>query len=147
MSNIIFKGLSIKVASPTKIRTTKSFVKVNNKIVHGEVIDVDGTYKIKLYTEDKSVPEILDFTPKSFEIVGRRSVFLKTKDETGSWQRIIRDPWDAKFHPGSTDRYTPFVPNWIVKGYVVKHNNVLMFDFSDLVGVKGYDIYINTDDD
>ena len=40
--------------------------------------------------------------------------------------------------PGLPKQYIPFAPNWIVRGYIVKDNGTMKFDFKSLVGIDGY---------
>lgn len=131
-------NLNLKLAVVPKEKKTN--VRVSNKIVYGTVIKKDGVYKVSIDKDKNGVKteEILDFTPDSFDVTGKTNVFLRTKDEHGNNVRIIRSEWDAKFHPGTSDKYIPFVENWIVKGYIVKNGIVRLFDFKDLVGIDGY---------
>ena len=130
--------LHIKLAVVPKEKKTN--VRISNKIVYGTVIKENGVYKVSINVnkDNTNKKEILDFTPNSFDVVGKTSVFLKEKDEHGNNVRIIRSEWDAKFHPGTSDKYVPFAENWIVKGYIVKNGIIRLFDFKDLVGIDGY---------
>ena len=135
---MIFTGLKINVVQKTK--KTNS-VRVSNKIIYGTVIKDGDVYKVSI-DKDKNgeKEEILNFTPESFDVEGKTTVFLKEKDK-GRTVRIIRDEWEAKFHPGGTEKYMPFAENWIVKGHIIKKGFVKLFDFEDLVSLKGYEIY------
>lgn len=137
-------NLGLKLAVIPKEKKTSSFVRIN-KVVYGTVVKKDDVYKVSIENNNKK-EEILDFTPESFDIVGREIVFLKTKDERGNNVRIIRSKWDAKFHPGTSDKYLPFAENWIVKGYVVKQGLIRLFSFKDLVGIAGYTITPNDEE-
>lgn len=139
MSNIILKNLKVVVAQPKRRYSSSEYVK-QGKLIEGTVIEVDGVYKVSIDLDGNGTSEelILDFTPRSFEIVGRKTVFTRTKDEYGHTCRIIRDENKAKFHPGSIEQYVPFSKNWIVKGYIVKEGFIKLFDFKTLVGINGY---------
>ena len=50
----------------------------------------------------------------------------------------IRNLINAKFMPGLPEQYIPFAPNWIIRGYIVKDNGTMKFDFKSLVGIDGY---------
>lgn len=137
---LILQGLKIKINEPKKRRVTSSS-KLYGKIVTGTVIEQeDETFKVEIDLDNNGVksPKLLNFTPESFEIVDRISVFTKIKDERGHRTRIIRDAWRAKFHPGSTDKYLPFDNHWIVKGHIVRDGYTELFKFKELVGINGY---------
>jgi len=145
MGDIILSNLRIAVISRKKKPKITKVSKVLKGIV---VVDNDGTYKCSVdYDGNGEKTEILPFTKKSFSLVGRQTVFTKTKDENGRIVRIIRDALKAKCFPGSEDKYTPFAPNWIVKGYVVKEGLVKYFDFKDILGVDGYTMDVLHDDE
>lgn len=136
---MILTGLKINVVGKT--RKTKAAVRVSNKLIYGTVIKDGEVYKVSIdKDENGEKEEILDFTPESFNIEGRSIVFLKKKDSNRT-VRVIRDEWKAKFHPGDTEKYIPFAEKWIVKGYVVKQGFINLFDFKELVSLKGYEIY------
>lgn len=127
--------LRIKVAEPKKRKSTA--FKRESKITTGVVVEEeDENFKVLIQTENSEM--LLPFTPKSFELKDRTTVFTRAKNERGHRMRIIRDAWKAKIHPGFTTQYFPFTKNWIVKGYIVSNGLVKLFDFKDLVGIKGY---------
>lgn len=139
----------LNIANSTK-RTSSSFVK-QSKICYGTVIEVDGIYKVSIDSDKNGTEEIiLDFTPESFELKGRKEVFTIVKDKFGKLTRIIRDDSHAKFFPGLPEQYTPFAPNWIVKGYIVRKGIQKFFEFKQLIGLDGYDItknkYVQTEE-
>lgn len=136
---IVLQGLKIKIAEPKKQRTS-SELKRQGKLVYGTIIEgKNDTFKVEIDSRNnRTKSKILDFTPESFELTDKLSVFTRTKDKYGRRTRIIRNTWDAKFHPGLPEQYVPFANNWIVKGYIVKNGLVELFEFRDLVGIKGY---------
>jgi hypothetical protein len=130
--------IPFKVAVPKPKRNKTSFKRTTDKIVKGKVFqDEDGTYKISINISNDLNPDllVLDFTERSFDLVGKTNVFSRAhKGRT----RFIRNPMNAKFMPGLPEQYIPFAPNWIVKGYIVEDNGIKKFDFEGLVGVDGY---------
>lgn len=149
----LFKLVPFKIAVPkTKPKhNTNDIKRTTNKIVKGTVFkEEDGTYKICMSMEnDETHPDfrILSFTDRSFELKGKTNVFSRTTDKYGRYTRFIRNETDAKHMPGMPEKYVPFAPNWIVKGYIVKDNNIVKFDFKSLVGISGYDINDHDHDD
>ena len=136
-------NLKIVVAPPKKHKThSDSGVKLTGKSKHGVVFqDEDGTYKISISMEnDPNYPDLLviPFTERSYDIVGRTTVFTREVDEHGKRTRYIRSDTKAKYDYGDPERYIPFAPNWIVKGNIVRDNNILKFDFIDLITKDGY---------
>ena len=144
--------LKIAVAPPKKHKIrSDSGVKLTGKSKHGVVFqDEDGTYKVYISMEnDPNYPDLLviPFTERSYDIVGRTTVFTREVDERGKRTRYIRSELKAIFMPGDSKRYIPFAPNWIVKGHIVRENGTLKFDFDDIITIKGYDIFINYEDE
>ena len=86
--------------------------------------------------------KVLDFTEKSYELRGKTNVFSRTVDKNGRHTRFIRTINYAKHMPGLPEQYIPFAPNWIVRGYIVKENGLMKFDFIGLVGVDGYEMEV-----
>ena len=142
MSNF-FHSFKIKLAEPK--RKIRQEYKKQGKVICGTVIEKDETFlvEIDLDNNGEKAPKILNFTPESFEVKDRLTVFTRTKDDSGRRTRIIRNKWDAKFHCGSTEQYIPFCNNWIVKGHIVKNGDIELFNFEDIVGIKGYVIVNN----
>ena len=135
-------GLSLKISIPKKSKNvSKPSIKIEAKNKKGRVILEDEEYKVLLINESDGIHNriILPFTKNSYDLKGRKNVFTRTKDEFGRRTRYIRSEEKAKFHYGDSNRYIPFAPNWIVKGNIIKDNNVLKFDFIDLITIDGYD--------
>ena len=128
----ILGGFKFQLKEPKKQRTSSTY-KRERKITSGVVISENGEFKVKL-DDDTIIP----FTPESYDLTGRKTVFAKYLDENGKKVCIIRDANKAKVMPGLPEQYTPFATNWIVKGYVVIKNYVKFFSFTDLVGINGY---------
>lgn len=139
--SIVLNSLKISVVKPKK---KSNSIKKISKLIRGLVIeDEDGNFKcsIDIKQDDNSYKElIIPFTPKSFEVIDRLSVFTKQKDENGKRIRIVRDASRAKFFPGTQDQYIPFDNNWVIEGYLVQDGLLQMFDFKDLITIDGYDV-------
>lgn len=140
----LVKLMQFKVAVPKAKRnkTSDGIKRTTNKIVKGKVFqDENGTYKVSISMENDPVhPDllVLDFTERSYDLTGKTNVFSRTVDSKGRRIRFIRNLINAKFMPGLPEQYIPFAPNWIVRGYIVKDNGTMKFDFKSLVGIDGY---------
>lgn len=140
----LVKLMQFKVAVPKAKRnkTSDGIKRTTNKIVKGKVFqDENGTYKVSINMENDPVhPDllVLDFTERSYDLTGKTNVFSRTVDSKGRRIRFIRNLINAKFMPGLPEQYIPFAPNWIVRGYIVKDNGTMKFDFKSLVGIDGY---------
>ena len=138
---MLLQGLKIAVPKP-KIKHKTSIIKIG-KITKGTVFqDENGVFKISIATKtDEPNPDllILEFTDKSYDLTGVKDVFLRKNTRI----RIIRNEYDCKFFPGLAEQYVPFAPNWLVKGYIVRDNGKMKFDFEGLIGINGYDIFVN----
>ena len=136
----------VAVPKPKRNKTSDGIKRTSNKIEKGKVFqDEDGTYKIAIILQDGSVNpdlKVLDFTKRSYDLTGKTNVFSRTVDEKGRRTRFIRNESHAKVMPGLPEQYLPFAPNWIVRGYIVKDNGILKFDFKSLVGVDGYNMNV-----
>lgn len=140
----LLKIMPFKVAVPKPKRNKSSdgIKRTTNKITKGKVFqDENGTYKVSINMENDPVhPDllVLDFTERSYDLTGKTNVFSRTVDSKGRRIRFIRNLINAKFMPGLPEQYIPFAPNWIVRGYIVKDNGTMKFDFKSLVGIDGY---------
>lgn len=140
----LLKVMPFKVAvpKPKRNKTSDGIKRTTNKIIKGKVFqDENGTYKVSINMENDPVhPDllILDFTERSYDLTGKTNVFSRTVDSKGRRIRFIRNLINAKFMPGLPEQYIPFAPNWIVRGYIVKDNGTMKFDFKSLVGIDGY---------
>lgn len=139
----LLSGLKIAIASPKKSRKTSKYKRESNNLITALVIeDENNELKASIDTNKIGIKEVLNFTDESFELKDRISIFSKQKDDNGKRIRFIRDVWSAKFFPGLKENYIPFNKNWLVKGYVVTNGLNKLFDFKELIGIKGY---INVD--
>ena len=140
----LLKLMPFKVAvpKPKRNKTSDGIKRTTNKIVKGKVFqDENGTYKVSISMENDPVhPDllVLDFTERSYDLTGKTNVFSRTVDSKGKRIRFIRNLINTKFMPGLPEQYIPFAPSWIVRGYIVKDNGTMKFDFKSLVGIDGY---------
>lgn len=140
----LLKIMPFKVAvpKPKRNKTSDGIKRTTNKIVKGKVFqDENGIYKVSISMKNDPVhPDllVLDFTERSYDLKGKTNVFSRTVDSKGRRIRFIRNLINAKFMPGLPEQYIPFAPNWIVRGYIVKDNGTMKFDFKSLVGIDGY---------
>ena len=134
-------GLRVTFPKPKKKRNSDGIARTG-KITQGKVFqDEDGNYKVAINMKnDQHFPDLLiiEFTERSYDLTGRVNVFSRTIDSKGRRTRFIRNPVNAKYMPGLPEQYIPFAPNWLVKGYIVRDNGTLKFDFTGLVGIEGY---------
>lgn len=135
-----------------KIVKSNTNKKLTTKLVQGVCIMDGEDFKIQVDVKalkpniiEKGYPDILmlDFTENSYELKDIVSVFDRIPNKKGKQVRYIRSLSDAKFMPGSQDRYVPFCNNWICSGYIVRHNGKMMFDFNECIKPKGYDTIDN----
>lgn len=134
--------LNFRLSIATKPKPKLSYI--SKKIVYGTVINDNGVYKVSVTI--KETPKTLEFTSDSYDLKDRKTVFLKKKGKHG-FVRIIRDEYKAKFYPGVSERYIPFVEHWVVKGWIVKSEGILMFRFKDLVTIEGYNVFTNEEEE
>ena len=161
MVKLRFDNLSISQFNSFKLVVKKKSIRVNDnkrlttKLVKGICIKDGDDYKIQLNVKalkpdiiDKGQPDllILPFTDESYELKGVNSVWDKNPDKNGKYTRYIRTAVNAKFMPGSPERYVPFCKNWICSGYIVRRNGKMMFDFNECTYPQGYDIFVSEDD-
>ena len=147
--------LQLKVAKPTKKVVPKETPpKKLTKLVNGKVLLKDGVYSCVISYDEYSnrmfnnvdIKEITDntqsieipFTVESFDIKCFKTIFTRKKSKFG-YLSVVRTESQAIFGNWSPDLYVPFAPNWIVRGWIVKVNNVLQFKFRNLVTINGYD--------
>ena len=132
----------VAVPKPKRNKTSESIKRTSNKIAKGKVFqDENGTYKVSISMGNDPVhPDllVLDFTERSYDLTGKTTVFSRSLDKKGRRTRFIRTESHAKFMPGLPEQYIPFAPNWIVRGYIVRENGLMKFDFVGLAGVDGY---------
>ena len=145
----LLKIMPFKVAvpKPKRNKTSDGIKRTTNKIVKGKVFqDENGTYKVSINMENDPVhPDllVLDFTERSYDLTGKTNVFSRTVDSKGRRIRFIRNLINAKFMPGLPEQYIPFAPDWIVRGYIVKDNGAMKFEwmFYILKMIKYYEYY------
>lgn len=162
MAKLRFDNLTLGQFSSFKFISKKRTIsrgcnkKLTPKLVRGICFKEGDDFKIQIDVKalkpdiiDKGQPDILvlDFTEESYELKGVISVFDRNPDNKGRYVRYIRNETNAKFMPGSPERYVPFCKNWICNGYIVRHNGKMMFDFNECLHPKGYDIFTSEEDE
>lgn len=144
MSNFKLQ-LKIKVASPAKISKTNT-IKVEQTNINGIVIIEDGIYKVNVPYKDSNTNTTkninLLFTDESYNLKGKLVVFNKITKHSDKIIRHVRNIDKAKFFPGDPNKYVPFAPNWVVKGNIIRDNNILKFEFIELITINGYNMII-----
>lgn len=140
-TKLIFNFTFKPVKTPRKKVSTG--IKRISKMTTGLVIIEHGDYKVRIFSNDYSTSSgdlVLEFTPDSYELKGRETIFTKVISEEIKVTRIIRTQLHSLSFPGSNEKYVPFAPNWIVKGHIVEKDNKKYFEFSDIVTINGYDM-------
>lgn len=130
--------LKIAVIQPKQKKSKSSIVRQGNICEGIVIVDENGYYSVSIsMKDDNKNPSLLylDFTERSFDLKDKRIVYRKEK-ENGRFVRIIRSKEHAKFFPGLSEQYIPFVNGCHVKGYIVREEGVLKFDFKELAEVK-----------
>lgn len=106
MAHFIFGGFKV-VDKTTKSRSVKNY-EVLHKDIRGEVIEDEGTIKVKI--GDKKYP----ITSDSYDCKGKKEVWLQNyRDKYGHRIRIIRRECEDRVAMDS--RYAPFavgLPCW-----------------------------------
>lgn len=154
--NLTLSGFNSFKLIPKKIVKSERNKRITTKLVRGICFILDGEYKIQLDVKvlkpniiDKGQPDILvlDFTEESYNIKGLTSIFSRKPDKKGKYTKYIRNETNAKFHPGSTEKYVPFCNNWVCSGYIVKYNGKLMFEFNECIAPNGYTTFVPEEDE
>ena len=162
MAKLRFDNLTLSQFSSFKLIPKKRTItrdcnkKLTPKPIKGVCFKEGDDFKIKINVKalkpniiDKGQPDllVLDFTEESYNITGVISVFDRKPDKNGKYTRYIRNETNAKFHPGSIERYVPFCCNWICRGYIVRRNSKMMFDFNECIAPQGYDTFTPEEDE
>ena len=157
--------LKLKVVKPTKRVEPKEIPpKKLTKLVNGKVVLIDGKYYcfVQYYDFNErlfgntDIIEITDiakslnlpFTEESYDIRQFRTIFTRDKTKYG-YLSLVRTESQMVFGNYNPDKYIPFAPNWIVRGWIVKINNVLQFKFRNIIlqNSFGYSRTNNIDDE
>ena len=146
--------LKLKVVKPTKRVEPKEIPpKKLTKLVNGKVVLIDGKYYcfVQYYDFNErlfgntDIIEITDiakslnipFTEESYDIRRFRTIFTRDKTKYG-YLSLVRTESQIVFGNYNPDKYIPFAPNWIVRGWIVKINNVLQFKFRNIILQNGF---------
>lgn len=126
------------------------------KLVEGICILQNNEFKVQINAstikpsiEESAIPDVLmlPFTEESYNLKGVISVFSKCVNERGLFTRYIRNIDKCRIFPGDPDKLVPFCHNWICSGYVTRRDGKLMFEFNECIKPKGYNTFINEDDE
>ena len=128
---------TIKPSALKKPKAPSDNKKYLTKILYCVAHNTDNGWRAYINTRGLEGYEdltILPFTEKSFELKGRRDVFLHHKDSTGHWVRIMRNQTDSIISPGSPEVYCTLCENDCFTGHIMKVDGVLQFDMSSYKG-------------
>ena len=128
---------TIKPSALKKPKTPSNNKKYLTKTLYCVAHNTEDGWKAYINTRGLEGYEdltILPFTEKSFELKGRRDVFLHHKDSTGHWVRIMRGQTDSIISPGSPEVYCTLCENDCFTGHIMKVDGVLQFDMSSYKG-------------
>ena len=126
--------LSFSIKQPKVVRHK---VENRSKLLRGLVVLEEDTYKVYVKLDD-STNLVLPFTDKSYNLKGKTKVFSKSKGPHGH-EMYIRSEWKARISPGLNTQYVPFIPDWIVSGWIVQISGKKYFDFNDIICHKNYE--------
>lgn len=126
---------------PIKAKKVSIGIKRISAITQGLVTVENGEYKCHIFADDNTTSSgdiILPFTERSYDLKGRETIFDKVRNDDEKKIRYIRTHVQALTFPGDPNKFVPFGPNWIIKGYIVEKENKKYFDFVDLLTINGY---------
>lgn len=126
---------------PIKAKKVSICIKRISAITQGLVTVENGEYKCHIFADDNTTSSgdiILPFTERSYYLKGRETIFDRVRNDEDKKIRYVRTHIQALTFPGDSNKFVPFGPNWIVKGYIVEIESKKYFDFSDLLTLNGY---------
>lgn len=139
-----FSGFSIKPVK--KVRAQINSTLIIKQALYCKPVFIDDTLMAHINTKGLDGYEnvtILPFSKESFDLKGKMHIFAKDKNKEGKYVHIIRSKDTAEMYPGDDEIYTPICENSIYKGYIVKHNNELVFNITEYVStIKANDILL-----
>lgn len=132
---------TFKIKPITKKRVSKIYTRIS-KICLGVCVNVDGVLKCKIELPkgelDNTEFLVLDFTPNSFSLKGKRVIFLDKKDKTNHWVKIHRDKLQQLLSPEHSPHKVSVVENEVCSGYIVRKEGIMYFDMKDTHGRGNY---------
>ena len=126
---------------PLKTKKMSTGMKRISQITQGLVTVDKGVYYCHVFADDNSTSSgdiTLKFTDRSFKLYDRETIFDRVFSDNEKKTRYVRTHLQAITFPGDPDKFVPFGPNWIVKGYIVEIEGEKYFDFVDLLTINGY---------
>lgn len=124
----IFTGFAFVPKPPKK----KVYDKRYTTIAYCICKKIDGKYYAAVNLKEDN--QIMEFTPKSYDLKNRLIVFSTKLDKNGKPICIYRSELEARHSPGVPRQYTPFCDNHVYSGHIVKKDGKHYFDMKELMG-------------
>jgi len=134
MATTTFSGFSIRPVK--KVRAKVSSTPIVKQALYCKPVYIENTLVAHINTKGLDGYEkvtILPFSKESFDLKGKTHIFARDKNKEGKYVHIIRSKDTSEMYPGDEERYTPICENSIYKGYIVKHNNDLVFNVTEYI--------------
>ena len=126
---------------PIKAKKISVGIKRISAITQGLVTVENGEYKCRIFADNNTTSSgdiILPFTERSYNLKGKETIFDRVYNDEDKKIRYVRTHVQSITFPGDPNKFVPFGPNWIVKGYIVETGGKKYFDFVDLLTINGY---------
>lgn len=147
-------SLKIKVSKPKRAKYVPPNKKLT-KLITGKVLYKDGKYRCLVkYIDFKDrlannvtldmitnthESLVFKFADESFDASKFNVIFTREIYEDNGYLCIIRDRTHVLTFPADNNRFLPFAPKWLVRGWIVSINNEVRFKFHSVITVEGYD--------
>lgn len=133
-------GFTINIAKPVKVkRESKSYTVVGAKCTAIVIKDGD-TLKARLDSspvKEEDAPQtnftVLSFTPDSFDLKGKTTIFAKHRDKYGHRIMIIRDYYKTLLSPGVKGTYDVLQEGLKIEGHIVTKSGIKYFRYENLL--------------
>lgn len=135
MTKVFFPNFTIKISSPVKDKRYTNTVKRISRRCLAKVIKTEDGYKAKIDVTSTDCL-LLPFTSQSTKLKNKTHVFLHNKDEYGNKVLVIHPYEKVMFAPGIDSQYTVLLEDIIISGYIVRQNNIKMFDYEEFVAIN-----------
>lgn len=144
----LIHNFAIKIAAPVKVIKKSNVSKRISRKCFAVVIENNDTLKARVSTspvDELSDKEylLLPFTESSFDLKGKRYVFLLDKDEFNHYVCIIRDTFKALFAYGTPNVYRALRPGLLISGHIIRNKGKLEFDYEQLIAFNENAKHIN----
>lgn len=124
----VFTGFAFVPKPPKKTKYDKRYTAIAYCVCQ----KIDGKYVAAVNLKEDN--QIMEFTPKSYDLKNRLIVFSKKLDKNGKPICIYRSETEARYSPGIPRQYTPFCENYVYSGYIVKKSGKHYFDMKEVIG-------------